>query len=189
MLAAARGAVLVPTVPPSHQPLRQQVDQGENVEARLCFYLSALFTAAEEIRRHLAAGTPVVVESYFARCITNHDAFGARLRIALPPDLPQPVTYYLCCAEKERGRRLARRAKPTSRWDVLSETLAPRIAAAYAQFPMRQIDSTGRTPEQVVQEILTAEPAGRHGVDTKPLGTQPHVLPVLPRRREGSDAS
>src|SRR5690349_12345096 len=81
LLAAARGAVLVPTVPPFYQHLRRQVDRRGSVEARLCFYLSALFTTVEEIRHHLAAGTPVVVESYFARCLVYHRAFGARLGV------------------------------------------------------------------------------------------------------------
>ncbi|MFE4591243.1 hypothetical protein [Streptomyces laurentii] len=160
LLAAARGAVLVPTVPPSYHPLRQEVDLRESVEARMCFYLSALFTATVEIRRHLTSGTPVVVESYFARCIANHHAFGARLGITLPPDLPQPVMYYLWCAEEERERRLAQRAKPISRWDVLSEEVSPLITAAYTGFPMRRIETTGRTPEQVVRQILTAEQEG-----------------------------
>lgn len=46
LLAAARQAVLVPTVPPFYESLRQEIDQRGNVEARLCFYLSALFTAS-----------------------------------------------------------------------------------------------------------------------------------------------
>ncbi|MEU6363879.1 hypothetical protein [Streptomyces albidoflavus] len=67
MLAAARRAVLVPTVPLFYQPLRREVDRRANTEARMCFYLSALFTVTDEIRRLLAEGTSVVVESYFAR--------------------------------------------------------------------------------------------------------------------------
>jgi predicted kinase len=65
LLAAARGAVVVLAVPPSYQPLRREIDRRENAEARLCFYLSALFTATDEIQRHLSAGVPVVVERYF----------------------------------------------------------------------------------------------------------------------------
>lgn len=155
LLAAARGAVLVPTVSAGFQALRRQVDLKENVEARMCFYLSALFTAVEEIRRHLAAGTPVVVESYFARCLANHRGFGTQLSIQLPPDLPQPVTYRLTCAENERQRRLAERTKPASLWDTLGEKRADRIAAEYARFPMQQIDTTHLPPAQVVRTILT----------------------------------
>ncbi|MGQ4514590.1 hypothetical protein [Streptomyces sp. DW26H14] len=69
MPAAARKAALVPSVPPLVRPLRQAVDQQPNVEVRMCFYLSGLFAACDEIQRHLDAGTPVVVESYFARCL------------------------------------------------------------------------------------------------------------------------
>ncbi|MGW2951221.1 hypothetical protein [Streptomyces eurythermus] len=94
MLAAARQAVLVPTVPAFYQPLRREMDKRTNVEARMCLYLSALFTAAEEIQRHLRGGVPVVVESYFARCLTSHHALGARLGVTLPAWLPVPVTYH-----------------------------------------------------------------------------------------------
>ncbi|MEU0688475.1 AAA family ATPase [Streptomyces uncialis] len=189
MLAAARGAVLVPTVPNLYQPLRRQVDLRENVEARLCFYLSALFTAAEEIREHLAAGTPVVVESYFARCLANHHAFGARLGVTLPTDLPQPTTYHLLCAEDERLRRLAQRIKPISRWDALSEEDADRISTAYVRFPMHRIDTTGRAPEQIVRTILATTQEGQHRADAEPVGAHPHVLPPVPRSPEGTHVS
>ncbi|WP_327374559.1 hypothetical protein OG393_11460 [Streptomyces sp. NBC_01216] len=189
LLAAARGAALVPTVPLSYQPLRRQVDLGESVEARLCFYLAALFTAAEEIREHLAAGTPVVVESYFARCLANHHAFGTRLGVTLPTDLPQPTTYHLLCTEDERQRRLAQRTKPISRWDALSEEASGRISTAYARFPMRRIDTTGRAPEQIVRTILTTAQEGRHHAHAELVGAHPHVLPPVPRRPEGTHVS
>ncbi|MFJ4870455.1 hypothetical protein [Streptomyces sp. NPDC088757] len=189
LLATARGAVLVPTVPLFYQPLRRRVDGRGSVEARLCFYLSALFTAVEEVRHHLAAGTPVVVESYFARCLANHQAFGARLGIALPPGLPQPVTYHLLCAEDERQRRLARRAEPLSPWDALSEEAPARITAAYARFPMHRIDTTDRDPEEVVRAILAMEQEGHHRADAEPVGTHPHVLPPVPRRSGGTRVS
>ncbi|MGW2561757.1 hypothetical protein ACWCXB_21375 [Streptomyces sp. NPDC001514] len=186
MLAAARGAVLVPTVPLFYQPLRRQVDLRENVEARMCFYLSALFTAADEIHRYLAVGIPVVVESYFARCLATHRAFGARLGVTLPPDLRQPVTYQLVCTEDERRRRLAGRIKPVSRWDALGEEATGRITDAYAQFPMHRVDTTGLSPDQVVQAILVTATKGAGRGDPEPVGAHPHVLPSVPRRAEGA---
>ncbi|MFF3774278.1 hypothetical protein [Streptomyces sp. NPDC002232] len=176
-------------MPLFYQPLRRQVDLRESADARLCFYLSALFTAAEEIQGHLAAGTPVVVESYFARCLANHHAFGARLGVTLPPDLPQPTTYHLLCAEDERQRRLSQRVKPTSWWDALSEEASDRISSAYAEFPMHRINTTGSAPEQVVQTILTATQEGQHRADAEPVGAHPHVLPPVPRRPEGAHVS
>ena len=70
--------MLVPTVPPCYQALRRKLDQSGNIDARFCFFLPALFTAADQIRRHLNAGTPVVVESYFACCLSTHRVFGGR---------------------------------------------------------------------------------------------------------------
>ncbi|WP_434591723.1 hypothetical protein [Streptomyces sp. A5-4] len=187
MLAVARGAVLVPTVPLTHQALRQEVDRLGNVEARMCFYLSALFTAAVQIQRYLSAGTPVVVESYFARCLANHLAFGADLSVALPTDLPQPVTYYLVCAEGERQRRLARREKPVSRWDALAEITADQITDAYTSFPMHHVDTTGLTPGKVLQAVLTANPQGEQAsADTEHVAAHPYLLPAVPRHAGGA---
>ncbi|MGW1156915.1 AAA family ATPase [Streptomyces sp. NPDC002513] len=187
MLAAARHAVLVPTVPSLYQPVRHALDEGTNVEARMCLYLSALFTAAEEIRHHLDAGLSVVVESYFARCLANHRALGARLGVALPSWLPTPVTYHLVCADDERQRRLAGRNKPASRWDALIETATDRVTYAYASFPMHRIDTTGRSPDEVLRVITDTDTQGAHShADTEPVGAHPHLLPPVPRHAAGT---
>ncbi|GHB20436.1 hypothetical protein GCM10010346_50300 [Streptomyces chryseus] len=187
MLAAARRAVLVPTVPLFYQPLRREVDRRGNTEARMCFYLSALFTVTDEIQRLLAEGTSVVVESYFARCLANHQALGSSLGVRLPPSLPQPVTYQLTCGKGERGRRLAERIKPVSRWDVLAEEVADRVTDAYAQFPMHHVDTTHLAPDEVLQTILSIDTQGaRHRANAEPVGAHPHVLPPVPRRAEGA---
>ncbi|MFJ6568803.1 hypothetical protein ACIQNU_15385 [Streptomyces sp. NPDC091292] len=160
MLAAARGAVLVPTVPPVYQALRHEVDLKGNVDARMSFYLSALFSAADHIQRYLSAGTPVVVESYFPRCLANHRAFGTGLGVTLPSDLPLPISYQLVCAEDERQRRLALREKPVSRWDVLAEIAAGHIAAVYASFPMHRVNTTGLKPGEVIEAVLAINAQG-----------------------------
>ncbi|GAA2268854.1 hypothetical protein GCM10010145_50800 [Streptomyces ruber] len=187
MLAAARQAVLVPTVPALYQPFRREVDKRTNVEARMCLYLSALFTAAEEIQHHLRGGASVVVESYFARCLASHRALGARLGITLPAWLPTPVTYHLVCADDERRRRLAARKKPASRWDALLETVTDRVTDAYASFPMHRIDTTGLTPEEVLRVITATATQGAHShADTQPVGAHPHLLPPVPRHLAGT---
>jgi hypothetical protein len=162
LLATARRAVLVSSVPSFYQTLRQEVDRRENAEARLCFYLSALFTATDEIKRYLSVGVPVVVESYFARCLATHQAFGARLGVTLPPSLPQPVIYQLVCAEQERARQLTERHKPTSRWDALAEKSSYRLTYFYGRFPAHRVDTTGIRPQQVVEAILAIKWQGAH---------------------------
>jgi len=181
LLAAARGAVMVPTVPAFYQSLRREVDSRDNVEARMSFYLSALFTATDDIVQHLSNGTSVVVESYFARCLATHQALGARLAVTLPPDLPQPVTYQLLCEEDERQRRLAARNKTTSRWTRRSEDVAEAITDAYAAFPMHHVDTTDLRPDQVVQAILAIDMQGAcRRADAEPVGAHPHLLPSIP---------
>lgn len=160
LLAEARNAVLVPTVPAFYQPLRRQLDNHDNANARMCLFLSALFTAVDQIRRYLDAGTPVVVESYFARCLTTHRVYGADVEVILPPDLPQPVTYQLTCEPHERRRRIASRVKPTTRWDTLGEQHADQLADAYLQFPVHEIQTSGRQPEQVVRTIIDLNAIG-----------------------------
>ncbi|MEU0695971.1 hypothetical protein ABZ349_18540 [Streptomyces niveus] len=190
MLAATRGAVLVPTVPPAYQALRREVDLQGNVEARMSFYLSALFTAADQIRHYLSAGIPVVVESYFARCLSNHRAFGTGLGVTLPPSLPRPVTYYLVCAEAERRSRLANREKPISRWDALAEVVADQITDAYASFPMHRVNTTGLKPDEALQRVLATNPQGeRASADTEHVAAHPHLLPAVPRRAQGACGS
>ncbi|WP_327120131.1 AAA family ATPase [Nocardia sp. NBC_01730] len=159
LLAEARQAVLVPTVPPLYQPLRRELDLYKNADARMCLFLSALFTATDQIRRYLDAGIPVVVESYFARCLTTHSVFGAQLKVALPEGLPQPVTYQLVCEPRERLKRLAERDKPMTRWDVLAEQQTDQLTDAYRRFPVRRIDTTAATPDDVVRSILSLNAA------------------------------
>lgn len=186
LLAAARGAVLVATVPHAYQALRREVDELANVEARLCFYLSALLTAADEVECHLAAGRPVVVESCFARCLVTHEGLGARLTVTLPPDLPTPTAFQLTCDPAERRRRLDARGAPRSHWDALCEDVADRIAAGYDRFSMRRVDTTYLTPEQVVQAILATDAEGAHQrADAESVGAHPHLLPAVHGRTEG----
>ncbi|WP_181698893.1 AAA family ATPase [Nocardia sp. GTS18] len=159
LLAEARHAVLVATVPANYQPLRRELDNSTNADARMCLFLSALLTATEQIVDHLEAGTPVVVESYFARCLTTHREFGARLGITLPADLPQPVTYQLTCSNHERLRRMAQRDKPVTRWDVLAEQHTDSLTAAIGNWATHSIDTTTSSPAEVVETILSLNPS------------------------------
>ncbi|WP_371629965.1 hypothetical protein OG892_21080 [Streptomyces sp. NBC_00341] len=152
----------------------------------MCFYLSALFTANDQIQRYLSAGIPVVVESYFARCLANHRAFGADLSVSLPPGIPRPITYYLVCAEDERQRRPAG-DKPVSRWDALAEITADKITDAYASFPMHRVNTTGLTPDEVLQAVLSTDPQREQAsAGTEHVAAHPYLLPSVPRRAEGT---
>ncbi|GEM29086.1 hypothetical protein NN3_00930 [Nocardia neocaledoniensis NBRC 108232] len=166
LLAQARQAVLVATVPANFQPLRRELDNSSNADARMCLFLSALLTATDQIVRYLEAGIPVVVESYFARCLTTHRAYGAKLGITLPTDLPEPVTYQLTCAPHERLRRLAHRDKAVTKWDDLAEQHAESLSAAIGEWATHRIDTTASTPAEVVQTILSLNRSGSHHADS-----------------------
>ncbi|MFD4438371.1 hypothetical protein ACFWPK_01180 [Nocardia sp. NPDC058519] len=184
LLAEARQAVLVPTVPPNFQSLRRELDHTSNPDARMCLFLSALFTATDQIVRYLDAGIPVVVESYFARCLTTHRAFGARLGIALPSDLPEPVTYQLTCAPHERLRRLAQRDRAMTKWDILAEQSAQSLAEATDTWTTHHIDTTATNPAEVVRTILSLNTSEAEHADHQPLGADPDVLSTVRTRTE-----
>ncbi|MEV0062037.1 AAA family ATPase [Nocardia sp. NPDC050718] len=155
LLAQARQAVLVATVPANFQSLRRKLDKSSNADARMCLFLSALLTATDQIVRYLEAGVPVVVESYFARCITTHREYGATLGIVLPAELPEPVTYQLTCAPHERLRRLAHRDKAVTKWDILAEQHSESLTAAIGEWATHRIDTTASAPADVVRTILS----------------------------------
>lgn len=195
LLAEARGGVFVPTIPAAYLPLRRFVDGQDDVEARLCFYLSALFAAVTEIRGHLAAGRPVVVESYFARCLATHRALGSRIGLTLPPGLPQPVSYLLVCSEEERRRRLLCRERPTTRWDARSEAAVDGIRTGYAAHRMHRVDTTGLAPDAIVRAILALSPApagSTAGNPTEDGADDPAADPLSPpgpARRPDADTT
>jgi hypothetical protein len=142
----------------------------------MCLFLSALFTATDQILRYLDAGIPVVVESYFARCLTTHREFGARLDVVLPSDLPEPVTYQLTCAPHERLRRLAQRDRAMTKWDVLAEKSAQSLAEATNAWTTHLIDTTATTPAQVVRTILSLNTSEVRHANHQPLGADSDIL-------------
>ncbi|MFD4353392.1 hypothetical protein ACFWPX_12590 [Nocardia sp. NPDC058518] len=150
----------------------------------MCLFLSALFTATDQIVRYLDAGIPVVVESYFARCLTTHRAFGARLGIALPSDLPEPVTYQLTCAPNERLRRLAQRDSAMTKWDILAEQSAQSLTEATDTWTTHHIDTTATNPADVVRTILSLNTSEAEYAYHQPLGADPDVLSTVRTRTE-----
>lgn len=181
-LADALNADLLPTVPPEYQPLRRYLDEhGRSPDARYALFLSALLTAADQIRERLERGRGVVVESYFARAAATHRGYGSTLHVQLPAHVPWPTIYRLECDPAHRARRTAQRAKPDTWWDLLAERNSAAIDQAYTRFPAHRIDTTGRTPAQSLAEILAHKEACTCG-HAQPLGLDPHLLPAVSRR-------
>jgi thymidylate kinase len=163
LLAEAIGAQFVSTLDSRLVPIREWIDGEASPSARLHFWLMASYTASARIAHVLAGGTPVVVESYFYRTLATHAAIGT---LALPaidwqgavmPD--QGVL--LAVNEDVRQQRLAERGRNgrLSRWSLMEEANVAQARQMYQWFGLREFDTTGLTPHQVVSG-LTALLAG-----------------------------
>ena len=156
VLATRLHAKLMRTVPRQFAGLRNVLDASRDIEARFCFFLSAVFYASGEINRVLQSGRTVVVESYLYRTIAFHRGMGSRLEISLPEEVIMPTdVFLLTCEEEERQRRRTAAQKRNSYWDELAEANSSQIRQEYEGFDTTIVDSTRRSPEEVAEFIRT----------------------------------
>lgn len=160
LLAEELKAEIVATVPKEFTNLRRFMDCSDRslINARFCFFLSAVLYSEEKIRMVLAGGRSVVAESHLYRTIAFHRGMGSELSIGLPTDIlmPNPV-FHLVCEDEERRRRRKERVKAETFWDRLAEQHTVAVLREYYQFSMTYVDTTRRSPEAVVafiQEVL-----------------------------------
>ncbi|GII22838.1 AAA family ATPase [Planosporangium mesophilum] len=167
LVAAAVTARFVPTVPPEFEDARRHIDRLGSLMARLHFWMTANYAAAQAIRFALRAGDDVVIESYFYRTLATHAAMGVTTLpvvdwdYAVAPDLAVLLTV----DEEVRQRRLAARL-PDNRtyWSRLEEANVETTRLVYDTFELMRIDTTGLTVPQVVRrlgELVAATPAPR----------------------------
>lgn len=155
LLAAELSATWV-TVPTLLTDLRAHIDEVD-LMARLHFWMMCDYAVSAKAREHLAAGSSVVVESYFYRTLATHAAMDASVlpRVdwgsATVPDLAVLLTL----DEAVRQRRLTerRRLVSESRWARLEEVRVDVAWRTYESFGLAQVDTDGLDPREVAARI------------------------------------
>lgn len=182
-LADAIGAIQAPTVPDAYTEVRRRFRSVDELDARFLCFLSAVALADCRIRRHLDAGSSVVVESHMARTIAYHRGMGSRADVRLPGLRMPDITYRLTCAADERDRRTRLRGGPRDLWDTLAAGHEAAIIGEYRRFPAHIIDTTARTPRQVVDAVLHHQIDGGCRCDhPQSLAGHQNLLSAVPRR-------
>jgi dTMP kinase len=159
LLAQALDAVLVPTLVAEFERVRKRVDEGCSASARLHFWMMANYTVAGQVRRLLGEGRAVVLESYFHRSLATHAAIGVSdlpnvdWACAVQPD----ITVLLTLDELVRQHRLRERARTggLSRWAGIEEGNVDQARRMYESFGLTTLDTTGKTPRQVVCDVVS----------------------------------
>lgn len=155
LLAQKLDARLLPTIPEEFNSSRALLDnESHDAQARAYFFASAVLLTAERVRALIQAGDSVVVDSFLARTIATHRAYGAEIDPVLPTDWLHPDIVYLTCSHAERVARLQSRPKRPTWWDHLADARADAIEREYDRFAMCRIETTGRRPQETVEDIL-----------------------------------
>lgn len=157
LLTSEINAKLERTVPEKFSELRKLIDQSKSINARFCFYLSAVFYSIDNIEKNLGLGKNVVVESYFYRTIAFHRGMGSELDIIIPENVLKPtLNIYLECDPKELEKRKKSRVKEINYWTRLSDNNEYEIYKEYSKYKeqMFTIDSTALSPVEIVQKIV-----------------------------------
>ena len=169
LLAEELGAQHVPTIPAEYNQARTFLDHhSHNIDARAHLFASALLITAERVHALLDAGTSVVIDSYMQRTVATHRAYGARIDLTQPEDLPTAITFRLECSAAVRAIRLRQREKTSTWWDVLADQLADRVVNEYSRFPSHQIDTTDQQPHETTAAIVAVLDQCRRGSDLIP---------------------
>lgn len=158
LLAEALGATYVDTLIHEFEPVRRKVDAGDSVAARMHFWMMANYAISDVVRKMLATGESVVIESYFYRTVATHGAMGASLLPGIDWDhAVQPdLAVLLTIDEVERLKRLRERDGATfhNNWHRLGFENADAAQKLYGTFDLTSLDITGLTPNEVVSNIM-----------------------------------
>ena len=167
LTAEALGAHFMTTPTEAVRQHREEIIDGfdGSQEAAQLFYLATVFDASSQIKKRLAEGQSIVLDRYFLSTVVYAEHRGSVLELdglqrhLLPADLTVFLTAPL---EVRRTRVGIRGASAEDR-----ETLSVEADAALREGHLRRsrldvvgevliIDSSLKTPEQIVAEILAA---------------------------------
>ncbi|MFJ5265980.1 dTMP kinase [Streptomyces sp. NPDC088387] len=156
------------TLPRPHSDWSKQINSQLNALPQLCFYLSGLLHASDRVRTAQKV-SPVIADRYQSSVLACHAAVHnipvEQVRQLASPFLPylvQPTfTFYLLCSEETLRARM--RSKPDLKQDDtdlfavpgrLEQLLVNFEATAAADQSAISVDTEGKTPDQLVHEIV-----------------------------------
>lgn len=150
------GGVLLRTPPQEFDAIRPIFDGDVSLGSRFLFYLLGVACVSDAAKKALTT-SHVVCDRYVASTFAYHEALGLDIKVDCGNfDLIEPdLAFLLTIAdEDERQKRLLNRSEKTFS-DIWFDGEESRqvLCRAYGRFDMHEIDTTGRTVNQVVNSI------------------------------------
>lgn len=135
----------------------KEVDEIEDLNSRFHFFLSAVVSASAVIKRLLTTQT-VICDRYIFTTLAYHRAMGVSTTHLDFKNLPivfPTYTFLLSASEEVRHQRLLKRR--LSLWDkkFLDPSLVSRLKNEFQRFDTLNVDTTDRSPEEVVGVLLS----------------------------------
>jgi thymidylate kinase len=156
-LAEKMGGVYIATPIDEYQKYRKMANS--NNVARFFYFLSAVVSASDVIRRLLQDGKTVIVDRYIDSTFACHEALGVNTTNLVNEealDIVQPdYIFYLTIPDDERHKRLTQR--PTTDYDrylEADEQLQLRTHQAFLARPIIVLDITSLDVPACVNKIL-----------------------------------
>ena len=134
---------------------KELMTRAEDVDARLCLFISAMLHKSVRIQDRLNQGISVVVDGFIARTLAYHKGMGADLSISFGSSTRYPDhSFMLTCDEETRRRRVSSRNRPKTIWDEIELRNIDRVRELYEQNNFPRIDTTNKSKGEVASEVL-----------------------------------
>lgn len=159
LLAEKLNAVLYKTPSLEFNCTRQKIDNGNNNYARFFYYLSATYYASTNIENIIENGKNVVCDRYYHTTFSAYDDEVMELlnqKKMIEKFYKPNFCFLLKVSEEERVKRLNSR-NHLSKDDIESmknKSLREKQIKKYENMNMIEIDTTKKTEEDVLTEIL-----------------------------------
>lgn len=156
-IARRLGAVCIHTPPGPFNAIRSDIDFNADLETRFFFYLSSVGFASSMAQKLLQQGD-VVCDRYLASTVAYHAVMGVSLARQIRPEtfLRPDISIFLSVSdEAERRRRIALRGHRTAADGLTDDdSFRDRLLREFSEFEMEVVETTGRSPDEVVDAAL-----------------------------------
>jgi dTMP kinase len=132
------------------------INSPSKINTRLLFYLTSISSLLGDIRAALQH-SDVILDRYFFSTLAYHRALGSTIQIDLSDlDFIEPDTKILLTASECVRRKRIENRGANGAFDFLVDSQHYRnaILTEFASFRMHEIDTSNKTVEVVVHEIL-----------------------------------